>query len=91
MKGCGAKVLNCFAAGAFMLTDYRDDLRDELGDIADRFMYRDKDDLHLKIEHYMTHPEERAEIVSTMQSIIRSRLRLAHFFERACSEAIPTS
>ena len=86
IHGCGAKVLNCFAAGSFMLMDFKRDLRDAIGDVAESFMFRDANELNAKIERYLNNPVEREEIVRSMQRIIRERLRWSHFFERACAE-----
>jgi hypothetical protein len=88
ISGCGAKVFNCFAAGAFMLIDCRADVRDAVGAIADKFMYRDAADLNEKVNHYLEHPEERGEIVEQMQAIVRQRFTWECFYIKASSEAI---
>lgn len=86
IDSCGSKALNCFAAGSFMLIEYNADYHEALGDLAERFMYRDSDELNAKIEHYLTCPEERAETVAAMQAFIEGGPRISRLLERACSE-----
>ena len=86
INGCGAKVYHCFAAGSFMLMDYHKDVRTEVGELADRFMYRSAEELREKITYYFAHPKERSEIIDAMQTIVRERLTLEHFYARICRE-----
>lgn len=86
IKGHGGKCYGCFAAGSFMLVDYHEDLRAELGEIADRFMYRNLDDLTEKLAYYLSHATERREIVVAVQDIIRARLTMKNMCERFCAD-----
>lgn len=86
INGCGAKALDCFAAGSMMLIDYREDLKSTLGDLADSFMYRGKDELVDKVDYYLSHPAERIEVVEKVQAVIRERLTYQHHFERVCAD-----
>lgn len=86
INGCGAKAIDCFAAGSMMLVDHRRDLRDNVGDLADRFMYRTADELREKIEYYLARPKERLEVVEAMQTVIRERLTYRHHYERMCAD-----
>lgn len=86
IRGCGAKAIDCFAAGSMMLIDYREDLRANIGELADSFMYRSKDELREMIAYYLSHQAERVEVVGEMQAIIRERLTYRHHFERVCAD-----
>jgi hypothetical protein len=72
IKGSNAKVLDCFAAGGFMFVDRKEDLRQELGDIAEEFMYRNAEELNSKIERLRKNPKKRLEIIQAV------RERLSH-------------
>jgi spore maturation protein CgeB len=69
-----------------MLIDYKEDVRDEIGALAERFMYRDAQDLNDKIGYYLSHPQERMEVVEEVQSIVRVRLKWEDFFARVCAD-----
>jgi hypothetical protein len=91
INGSSSKVLNAFAAGGFMLTDYRKDLHEYLGELGTTFMYRDADDLNVKIAYYQDRPAERADVIKKMQSIIAAHLTWDAFFSRALTESTPAS
>lgn len=88
IRGCGQKVLDCFAAGSLMLIDYRDDLRREFGELAERFMYRNVEELRKKTAFYLAHPSERVSTIEEMQSLIRAQYSLERFYSRVCSNMI---
>ena len=71
-----------------MLIDYREDVRTEFGEVADRFMYRNAADLNDKIAFYLAHPQERLAIVAEMQKIIGERLTWEHNYERLCTDMV---
>jgi len=70
IKGSNAKVLDCFAAGGFMFVDWKDDLRRELGEVAEEFMYRDAEELNSKIEALKAQPGRRLEIIRAIRERI---------------------
>ncbi len=67
-----------------MLVDFRQDLHDELGDIALKFMYHDAGDLRARIAHFLSHSDERDRLIKDMQVLIRERFSFAGFLKRAC-------
>lgn len=79
IHGSNAKILDCFAAGGFMLVDRREDLAREVGDIADAFMYRDKNELLQRCDTILTSNKFRAEIIAEMHAIVSERLTFNHF------------
>jgi len=86
IRGCGAKVLDCFASGSMMLVDYREDLRRELGEIAERFMYRNADELRTKVTYFLARPKERTELVESIRTVIRDKLSWSHYCARVCAD-----
>jgi hypothetical protein len=88
--GCGAKVFNCFAAGSFMLIDYRRDVRDIVGEVAESFMYRSREELRDKARYYLEHPVEREAVTEAVQSIVRERLTWTRYYKRVCEDFIRT-
>jgi hypothetical protein len=86
IRGCGAKVFHCFAAGSMMLIDFREDLKRQLGDLADSFMYRNAEDLREKIALYLNEPMKRREVIEAVQGIIRDRVSWQQFCRQICSE-----
>jgi spore maturation protein CgeB len=55
------EVLAC--AGGLLLTDYREDLPEILGERWREFVYRDARELEQKIRYYLAHEQERVELV----------------------------
>lgn len=84
INGYGGKFYGCFAAGSFMLVDYHQDIRADLGDIAEKITYRDVDELKEKLTYYQSHSSERREIVAAMQEIIRERITIKQQCEQFC-------
>jgi Glycosyl transferases group 1 len=70
IRGSNAKVLDCFAAGGFMFVDRKEDLRQELGDIAEEFMYRNVEELNSKIERLRKNSKKRLEIIQAVRERI---------------------
>jgi hypothetical protein len=70
INGSNAKVLDCFAAGGFMFVDWKHDLRQELGEIAEEFMYRNAEELNSKVDRLKSNPERRLEIIHTVRERI---------------------
>ena len=50
--------------GGLLLTDWREDLVDLLGDRAREFSYRNNEELSAKIHYYLSHEAERKELVN---------------------------
>jgi Glycosyl transferases group 1 len=70
IHGSNAKVLNCFAAGGFMFVDWKDDLREALGDLAEEFMYRNAEELNSKMDRLKGNPERRLEIIQAVRESV---------------------
>jgi hypothetical protein len=87
IHGSNAKVLNCFAAGGFMFVDWREDLHQELGVLAEQFMYRNAEELNSKMERLSANPAERREIIQAMRARISDDLNFLAFLSGALREA----
>ena len=87
IHGSNAKVLNCFAAGGFMFVDWKDDLRRELGDIAEEFMYRNAEELRSKLEDLRRRPARRLEIMKIVRDRISEDLNFDTLLSRTIGRA----
>jgi len=76
IRGSNAKVLDCFAAGGFMFVDWREDLRQALGEIAEEFMYRTADELTCKMDALRQCPARRMEIIQAVRERVSHDLNL---------------
>ncbi len=74
IHGSNAKVLNCFASGGFMFVDWKDDLREALGDLAEEFMYRNAEDLNSKMDYLKGNPEKRLEVIQAVREAVAKDL-----------------
>ncbi|WP_084143533.1 glycosyltransferase family protein [Methylocapsa acidiphila] len=87
IHGSNAKVLNCFAAGGFMFVDWKEDLHQELGALAEEFMYRSADELNSKIEKLKANPKKRLEIIQAMRLKIANGLNFVAFLSATIRDA----
>ncbi|HTV32877.1 MAG TPA: glycosyltransferase [Methylocella sp.] len=76
IRGSNAKVLDCFAAGGFMFVDWKEDLRQVLGEIAEEFMYRSADELNGKMDALRRCPARRKEIIQAVRERVSHDLNL---------------
>ena len=87
INGSNAKVLDCFAAGGFMFVDWKHDLRQELGEIAEEFMYRNAEELNSKVDRLKSNPERRLEIIHTVRERIARDLNFVTLLSRLIHQA----
>ena len=71
--GSSPKVTACLAAGGLPLFDYKPDFRESLGEAADQVMYRSVDHLNALVEHYLTRPARRLEVIRDLQERVLER------------------
>lgn len=88
INGSNAKVLDCFAAGGFMLVDWRQDLAQELGDVARTFMYRDRGELMALGERILGDTKLRAEVIATMREKIGRSLTFSHLLRDSIEQVL---
>jgi spore maturation protein CgeB len=74
IRGSNAKILDCFAAGGCMMVDWREDLANAVGDVANHFMYRDRGELAARSDALLSNEKLRQEVMQEMRQIIREKL-----------------
>jgi len=67
-----------FAAGGFVLNDYRKDLEIVFPDHWEKITYRNIEDLQQKCEYYLAHEKERKELSDELGNIVRSSHTYRH-------------
>jgi hypothetical protein len=88
INGFSPKLLECFAAGGFLLTTRKRDILTAFGGLADAIGYSSADELAAKIDHYLTRDSERRSVTREMQEIIRRDYTAAALFERTLPSAV---
>lgn len=66
------RVLDVAAAGGFLLTDWKDGLR-EITSVHELISYRSIDELKNKIDYYLTHDAERLEIAAQLHQDVKQK------------------
>lgn len=84
--GSSPKVTACLAAGGLPLFDYKADFHETMGDAGDQVMYRSIDHLNALIEHYLTSPAKRLEVIRELQEQVRERFTFAALTTRVLVE-----
>ena len=88
INGSNAKVLDCFASGGFMLVDWRKDLAEELGDVANMFMYRDREELGKLCDKLMGNSKLRNEVIGTIRARIARSLTFNHLLQDTVEQTL---
>ena len=88
IHGFGTKVMNCFAAGGFMLQDWKKDFVDRFGEPGRAISYSTLDELRAKVDHFSGHERERRAIAAALGETIRTECSLTHFFARVVARAL---
>jgi hypothetical protein len=88
IHGFGTKVMNCFAAGGFMLQTWRRDFVARFGELGEAVSYSTLDDLRGKVDHFLSHEPERRAIAAALADRIRSDHLLPHVFGRLMDRAL---
>jgi hypothetical protein len=91
INGFSPKLLECFAAGGFMLTTRKADMKAAFGDLADLIGYSTPGELNAKIDYYASHESERRQVTREMQEIIRRDHTAAALFARTVPAALALS
>ena len=91
ISGSNSKVLNCFAAGGFMFVDWKQDLRNELGELAEEFMYQNADDLRSKMDALKRNPKRRLEIIQDVRERLIHDLNFTSFLSRTIVQTVRMS
>jgi Glycosyl transferases group 1 len=86
-QGTPSKLIDCLASGGFVLCDPKADLVRLFGPRAEKIFFRSVAELNDKIEYYLAHPAERADLVAEFRDTIRRRCTTRAFFERVLGVA----
>ena len=73
INGFSVKLMACFAAGGFILTNRKEDLIRALGPIANEIIYDDANDLAGKVDYFLSNERARLELIHQIGAIIRSK------------------
>jgi len=65
-------VLDVAGAGGFLLTDWKDGLK-EITSVHELISYRSIDELKNKIDYYLTHDAERLEIAAQLHQDVKQK------------------
>jgi len=88
INGFSPKLLECFAAGGFLLTTRKKDVNGAFGDLGDAIGYSSAGELEAKIDHFLGHETERRSIMREVQEIIGRDHTAAALFARTVPAAI---
>lgn len=88
LHGFGTKVVNCFAAGGFLLQDRKQDFVDRFGALGEAVSYASRGELAQKVDHFLTHERERVEISEALGEQIRAGHSLEAVFKRLVPRAL---
>jgi hypothetical protein len=88
IHGVGTKVMNCFAAGGFMLLDRKQDFVDLFGGWGDAVSYSSLGELREKVDHFLADERERAELSAALGERIRAEHSLPSLLGRLVDRAL---
>jgi glycosyl transferase family 1 len=88
LHGFGTKVMNCFAAGGFMLQDRKHDFVELFGVLGEAVSFSSLGELHAKLDHYLANEEERLEIAEALGARIREHHSLPGLLRRLTDAAL---
>ena len=91
INGFSPKLLECFAAGGFMLTTRKADMKAAFGGLADLIGYSNSGGAQFKNRSYASHDSERRQVTREMQEIIRRDHIAAALFARTVPAALALS
>jgi len=87
VDGYSLKPINGFAAGGFVLVDRKRDFLAAFGEAGAAVSYLDGNDLAAKVDYFLGHPKERAELAGEMRALIEASHGVDRFFARLLDAA----
>jgi len=88
VHGYGCKVVSCFAAGGFLLQDRKRDFVERFGELGEAVSYASPAELEAKLDRFLSHERERAEISETLGERMRKEHSLADALRRLVVRAL---
>ncbi len=78
------RVFDIFASGAFVLSDYKSDMDIVFPGVSEEISFHDLEDLVIKADYFLTHPEQRTELTMA----IREHILKYHTYVQRAQEII---
>jgi hypothetical protein len=88
INGFSVKLVDCFAAGGFALTNRKSDLTRAFGKLADQISYDAGDELAAKVDFFLTHDGQRRELADDIAEIVRQNYSVDALFARTVPLAL---
>jgi Glycosyl transferases group 1 len=88
LHGFGSKVMNCFAAGGFMLLDRKQDFVELFGALGEAVSFSSLGELRAKVDYYLANEEERLAISEALGARIREHHSLPGLLRRLTDAAL---
>jgi Glycosyl transferases group 1 len=88
LHGFGTKVMNCFAAGGFMLLDRKRDFVELFGELGEAVSFSSLDELRAKLDYYLAEEKARLAISEALGARIREHHSLPGLLRRVTDAAL---
>jgi Glycosyl transferases group 1 len=88
LHGYGTKVMNCFAAGGFMLQDRKQDFVELFGELGEAVSFSSLGDLQAKLDRYLSNEDERRAVAEALRERIREHHSLPGLLRRVTEAAL---
>jgi hypothetical protein len=88
INGFSPKLLECFAAGGFMLSSKQADAASAIGDLSDAIGFSSAEELSAKIDRFLTRDRERHEVSREIREIIRREYTASALLSRTVPIAL---
>lgn len=64
------RVFDCFASGGFLLSDYKEDMKEIFPDFWEEITFRNIEEMNRKIDYFLQHQKEREELTARAAQIV---------------------
>jgi len=88
INGFSSKLMACFAAGGFALTNYRADMVRALGPLAEEICCNDEAEFAGKMDFFLTRERRRHEVASEIATVVRHEYSSEALFARTLPLAL---
>jgi glycosyl transferase family 1 len=88
INGFSPKLMACFAAGGFALTNYKADITRALGPLAEEICCNGEDEFATKLDFFLTHERRRHEVAREIAAIVRHKYSSEALFARTLPVAL---
>jgi len=88
INGFSVKPIVCFAAGGFVLTNFKADFVRAFGSVANEVIYSDASDLAGKLDYFLLNDRRRRDVSREIQSIARTNYTTMSLFTKTIPRAL---